>query len=133
MLAQLLTLSALCASLSFAAFLQPRDGTGAYCAKGSSCFPTQAQLAAFNTSIGGRLYSARPISSVCYAKDPSFSPTACANLQANNFNDQFRSDNFGAFEQTQWEDCNSQDQCGNDAASFAAGTCGQVSGGVTIA
>ena len=69
------------------------------CLVGQRCFPSAAELAAFNASIGGRLHAERPIGAVCYAQDKAFNEQACfagiANLTW--FHDQWISDHFPAY------------------------------------
>lgn len=49
----------------------------ARCFPGQKCFPTLAELAAFNTSVDGALFSQRPIGAICYPNDPDFDPIEC--------------------------------------------------------
>lgn len=69
------------------------------CLVGQRCFPSASDLAAFNASIGGRLFAERPIGAVCYAKDEAFNEQACfagiENLTW--FHDQWISDHFPAY------------------------------------
>ncbi|KAK7756331.1 hypothetical protein SLS62_001557 [Diatrype stigma] len=53
------------------------------CFPGDTCWPTQAEWAAFNKTVGGRLIATVPIASACH--HDSFAPydaAACADLQA---------------------------------------------------
>ncbi|KAJ5248565.1 FAD/FMN-containing dehydrogenase, partial [Penicillium chermesinum] len=55
------------------------------CFPGESCWPSTAEWAAFNRTVGGRLIATTPIGSPCHKNNP-FSPydeAACNNLRAN--------------------------------------------------
>lgn len=67
-----------------------------YCAPGESCFPNAAELAAFNQSVGGRLYAERPIGAICYPSDPLYNQAACIEQAKYAFQDQWRSDHFAS-------------------------------------
>ena len=67
------------------------------CLVGQRCFPSASELAAFNTSIGGRLFAERPIGAVCYAKDKDFNEEECYNELPNFFDDLWISDHFPAY------------------------------------
>ncbi|KAF8165978.1 FAD-binding domain-containing protein [Crassisporium funariophilum] len=72
---------------------------------------------ALNTSVSGRLHTGVPFSQPCFsvvaggAKNVP-NPAQCGAVQANNADHLFRSENFGAFELTQWETCQTTgDEC----------------------
>lgn len=65
------------------------------CSTGDRCFPNSSVLAAFNSSIGGKLHSERPIGASCYPSDPLYNATACSEVKSKYGDDQWRSDLFG--------------------------------------
>jgi len=67
------------------------------CLVGQQCFPSASELAAFNASIGGRLFAERPIGAVCYAKDKAFNKQECYAELPNFFDDLWISDRFPAY------------------------------------
>ncbi|KAF9034095.1 hypothetical protein BJ165DRAFT_746484 [Panaeolus papilionaceus] len=72
---------------------------------------------ALNQTLGGRLQLAAPFSKPCFSLGAGGSPltpdpTACDEVQTRNQDHVFRSQNFGAYELTQWEQCQTTtDQC----------------------
>ncbi|KDR84449.1 hypothetical protein GALMADRAFT_133744 [Galerina marginata CBS 339.88] len=70
-----------------------------------------------NHTVGGRLKTGVPFAQSCFSKVQGGksnvpNPAACAEIQAKNEDHLFRSDNFGAYELTQWETCQSTgDEC----------------------
>lgn len=69
----------------------------AKCLAGQGCFPSASELAAFNASIGGRLFTERPIGALCYATDKAFNGQECNTELPNFFDDQWISDHFPAY------------------------------------
>ena len=59
------------------------------CYYGQPCFPTAAELQAFNSTIGGRLVSILPLQAVCYV-GPNVNASACGEVNANYSNDIYR-------------------------------------------
>ena len=59
-----------------------------YCVPGEPCFPSAAELAAFNQSVSGRLFAPPPYGQVCY--QGHFDPAACALLIQNHTDEVFR-------------------------------------------
>ena len=51
------------------------------CYPGESCWPSTAQWAALNSSVGGRLVATVPLGSPCH--DPTYNAAVCKNLQEN--------------------------------------------------
>lgn len=51
------------------------------CYPGESCWPSQAEWAALNSSVGGRLVATVPLGSPCH--DPTYNATVCKSLQEN--------------------------------------------------
>ncbi|KAF7972413.1 hypothetical protein HWV62_17964 [Athelia sp. TMB] len=97
------------------------------CYYGQPCFPTAAELHAFNSTVGGRLVAIRPLQAVCYL-GPNFNATACAEVNTNYANDIYRGDHIAAYEQINFEQCGTSDWCQPAALGIGlAGTCGQGS------
>ncbi|KAI0258817.1 hypothetical protein BC834DRAFT_834569 [Gloeopeniophorella convolvens] len=96
------------------------------CLSGDGCFPSTSKLAAFNHTIGGKLFAERPIGAACYPTDPVYNATTCATITQNYPIDQWRSDQFGDYEQINWETCTPSDACLVPPASNSS-TCGQGS------
>ena len=113
------------------------------CYYGQSCFPSNADLTAFNSTVGGRLVAIRPLQSVCYAGS-ELNLGACADVNINYPNDTYRyvttphnpftvsfikmsrSNHISAYEQINFEDCGS-DSCTNTLGANLSGICGQGS------
>ncbi|KAF2170325.1 hypothetical protein M409DRAFT_35904 [Zasmidium cellare ATCC 36951] len=73
---------------------------------GGHCFPSQEQLKAFNRTVHGRLIAQRPIATACYStSDHQFNQTACHDIRANFFNDEWRASHSSTYQQRNWEDC----------------------------
>ena len=51
------------------------------CYPSESCWPSTAQWAALNSSVGGRLVATVPLGSPCH--DPNYNMTVCKSLQEN--------------------------------------------------
>lgn len=93
-----------------------------YCYAGQRCYPSLKELAAFNSSVSGRLQSNRPISAICYQNDPAFNQAAC-DAQAPNLNStNWRVDHFSTYIYTLSEACGAQ-MCN---ATSSKGTAGQT-------
>ncbi|KAF9554873.1 FAD-binding domain-containing protein [Agrocybe pediades] len=92
---------------------------------------SQADWTTLNATVGGRLQVGVPFSQPCFphaAGGPKVQNEAlCAEIQARNEDHIFRAQHFGAYELTQWEQCQTQkgDECMMDwtnptnAAAFA--------------
>ena len=93
-----------------------------YCYPGQRCYPSLKELASFNSSVGGRLQSDRPIGAVCYRNDPAFNQAACDTLSANSNSTNWRVEHFGSYVYTLSESCGTQ-MCN---ATSAEGTEGQT-------
>ena len=59
------------------------------CYYGHSCFPSSADLMAFNSTVGGRLVAIRPLQSVCYVGS-DLDLGACMDVNINYSNDTYR-------------------------------------------
>lgn len=84
-LAFLLTLTALASGAHAVpfdeAFTEQTDLN--YCWPGQACFPSDAELNAFNRSVNGALHAQRPVNAVCYRKDTLFNQAQCDEVSAN--------------------------------------------------
>ena len=60
-----------------------------YCKPGQSCWPTAANWASLNSSIGGNLVAVQPVASPCH--NPNYDAAACAVVQANLHDSVYRS------------------------------------------
>ncbi|KAJ6468927.1 hypothetical protein C8R45DRAFT_435986 [Mycena sanguinolenta] len=89
--------------MSFAHFLLPSTGLSAALA-----YSTVSQTALHNlfTSVGGRLFSGVPVAYPCFNNGPG-DETECLTVQNQYLNETFRTSNFGAFINIQWETCQS--------------------------
>ncbi|KAF7971845.1 hypothetical protein HWV62_19775, partial [Athelia sp. TMB] len=113
------------------------------CYYGQPCFPTAAELQAFNSTIGGRLVAILPLQAVCYV-GPNFNAAACGEVNANYSNDIYRcapalswdaagaslivrrGDHIAAYEQINFEECGTSDWCQPATLGIGlVGTCGQ--------
>jgi hypothetical protein len=65
-----------------------------YCSPEDSCFPSVAELTAFNRSVSGHLHVERPIGAICFPADPAYNPMACAAQSSSSTDDQWISDHF---------------------------------------
>ena len=69
--------------------ITPSLAAAPFCvASNTTCFPSSAELATFNSSINGRLFAPPPYGQVCY--DGYFDAVACTTLVNNKTNAQFR-------------------------------------------
>ncbi|KAF8887279.1 hypothetical protein CPB84DRAFT_1787041 [Gymnopilus junonius] len=65
-----------------------------------------------NATVGGRLHAGVPLAQPCFSRPTLSNITQCATVQVDYADHVFRSDNFGAYEITQWETCQtSGDDC----------------------
>ncbi|KAI0269395.1 hypothetical protein BC834DRAFT_626099 [Gloeopeniophorella convolvens] len=96
------------------------------CFPGDSCFPSASVISAFNASIGGKLFAERPAAAVCYPTDPAYNASSCSVVTTNYLVDQWRTDQFGDYEQINWETCGNADSCRLPLVSNSS-TCGQGS------
>ncbi|KAF7977680.1 hypothetical protein HWV62_2920 [Athelia sp. TMB] len=96
----------------------------ARCYYGQPCFPSPAELQAFNRTVGGRLVAIQPLQAVCYA-GPAFDAAACGDVNAHYGNDTYRSDHIAAYEQVNFEQCGTSDWCQPAPGIGLNGTCGQ--------
>lgn len=76
---------------------EPEPALESLCLVGQPCFPSASDLAAFNKSIDGQLFSERPIGAVCYAKDPAYNKKQCAAEVPKFFDGWWISDHFPAY------------------------------------
>jgi hypothetical protein len=60
-----------------------------HCEPGQSCWPTVANWASLNSSIGGNLVAVQPVASPCH--NPNYDAVACAVVQANTHDSVYRS------------------------------------------
>ncbi|KAJ7605971.1 hypothetical protein DFH06DRAFT_1384643 [Mycena polygramma] len=80
---------------------------------------TQAALNNLSTAVGGRLYPGFPLAYPCFSGNGS--SIDCLSVENQYSNETFRTDNFGAFINTQWETCQSTgSQCLLDSTSTVA-------------
>ncbi|KAE9409761.1 FAD-binding domain-containing protein [Gymnopus androsaceus JB14] len=74
-----------------------------------STAPTSLDWAILNETLGGRLYTAKPISSPCFPDFDGVSvpqiEASCEIIEDNYLNETFRSSQFGSFMAPQWESC----------------------------
>ncbi|KZP02071.1 FAD-binding domain-containing protein [Athelia psychrophila] len=68
-------------------------------------------LAAFNVSIGGKLYSEVPIGAPCYTTSSSYSQAACDEVTSNYQKAQWRTDSFSSYNAINWETCGIANKC----------------------
>ncbi|KAE9409751.1 FAD-binding domain-containing protein [Gymnopus androsaceus JB14] len=95
-----------------------------------SAAPTSLDWAILNETLGGRLYTAKPISSPCFPDFDGVSvpriEASCKVIEENYLNATFRSSQFGNFMAPQWESCMSaHSQCtldSSDPSDFLAWT-----------
>jgi len=71
--------------------------TDSYCVPGQACWPSAAQWAALNTTVGGRLISVQPPLLSCFP-GPAYDPTQCASRVANFSNSYWRASQPGAMQ-----------------------------------
>ncbi|KAH7103259.1 FAD-binding domain-containing protein [Auriculariales sp. MPI-PUGE-AT-0066] len=76
--------------------------TRTWCTPGSACFPSSAQLTAFNATVGGRLIKTIPYAAVCY-DGPYYNATACESLVSNQTQAGFRHEIPNAMMFNNWE------------------------------
>ncbi|KAF7983609.1 hypothetical protein HWV62_20522 [Athelia sp. TMB] len=95
------------------------------CYYGAPCFPTPAELHAFNRTVGGRLVAVRPLQAVCY-RGPAFDAAACAEVNAHYTDDIYRTDHIAAYELINFEQCGTSDRCQPATLGIGlTGTCAQ--------
>ncbi|KAK0530764.1 hypothetical protein OC842_003824 [Tilletia horrida] len=93
--------------------LRPR-AANAYCTPSQSCWPTAADFATLNSTVGGRLVAVKPLSTPCYAANNTFlnlgAALSCATISANYRDGTFRADQIGAVQLDNYGWCNSNEQ-----------------------
>ncbi|KAH9482115.1 FAD-linked oxidoreductase phmC [Psilocybe cubensis] len=71
-----------------------------------------SEWAFLNATLGGRLMQAIPVAQPCFSQGGGSNQTAFSDLQTHNEDHIFRSNHFGAYENTNWETCQSTgDEC----------------------
>ncbi|KDQ13500.1 hypothetical protein BOTBODRAFT_369409 [Botryobasidium botryosum FD-172 SS1] len=72
-----------------------------HCAAGDSCWPSAISWAELNSTLHGRLVRSLPPAAPCHV--PYYDAEACAAVQANWSQENWRSDQPGAYQDTAWE------------------------------
>ncbi|KAF7373944.1 Cytokinin dehydrogenase 11 [Mycena sanguinolenta] len=88
--------------MTFAHFLLASTGLS------TSAYSNISHAALYNlsTSVGGRLFSGAPVAHPCFRSSPG-DRAECVTVQNQYLNETYRTDNFGAWINTQWETCQS--------------------------
>ncbi|PPR01859.1 hypothetical protein CVT24_001340 [Panaeolus cyanescens] len=73
------------------------------CLPGQPCFPKPPVISAFEKTLSHPLIHPRPLGSVCFPSDASFSPSACNSIKANWNNGAFRASVPQAGQFINWE------------------------------
>ena len=81
-------MASLICSLLLSSFIAKTLAAAPYCVPGQPCFPSAAELTAFNQSISGRLFAPPPYGQVCY--QGYFNSAQCALLIQNHSEAAFR-------------------------------------------
>ncbi|PPQ84751.1 hypothetical protein CVT24_002632, partial [Panaeolus cyanescens] len=84
------------------------------CLPGSPCFPSPPVIKAFEKTLSEPLIHPRPMGSVCFPNDPTFNPTACAEVKSKWHNGAFRTSVPEAAQFINWEtmiNSTAVDQC----------------------
>ncbi|PPQ79352.1 hypothetical protein CVT24_007456 [Panaeolus cyanescens] len=84
------------------------------CLPGSPCFPSPPVIKSFEKTLSEPLIHPRPMGSVCFPNDPTFNPTACAEVKSKWHNGAFRTSVPEAAQFINWEtmiNSTAVDQC----------------------
>ncbi|KAK7612538.1 hypothetical protein IWX49DRAFT_585211 [Phyllosticta citricarpa] len=79
------------------------------CLPGESCWPSNDQWRALNTSLGGQLRITEPMASSCFEGSSNYDAKQCAWVQSRYGDDMARSSVYGAMQNLQWEGCGEQE------------------------
>ncbi|KAF9970056.1 hypothetical protein BGZ73_007349 [Actinomortierella ambigua] len=93
------------------------------CQPHDPCWPTPSTWSSFNATVHGRLIATTPVAQPCYPSSPSYNPATCATVQKGYYYEDWRQQQPGAFQYTNWEV--GQDGQGCLLSQSLTGTCAQ--------
>ncbi|KAK0544411.1 hypothetical protein OC846_000905 [Tilletia horrida] len=89
---------------------RPR-AANSYCTPSQSCWPTAADFASLNQTVGGRLVAVKPLAIPCYPANNSLlnigATLTCVGVSTNYKDGTFRANQVGAVQFDNWGACNS--------------------------
>ena len=71
------------------------------CTAHDACWPSAAEWAKFNSSVGGRLIASRPTAAVCH--DPTYDAALCEQVKSNWTSGDWRANQVGGYSAIVWE------------------------------
>uniref|UniRef100_A0A8H7XZV8 FAD-binding PCMH-type domain-containing protein n=1 Tax=Psilocybe cubensis TaxID=181762 RepID=A0A8H7XZV8_PSICU len=98
--------------LTSALSMSATDVLSTFTARSNAFSIDPSEWAFLNATLGGRLMQAIPVAQPCFSQGGGSNQTAFSDLQTHNEDHIFRSNHFGAYENTNWETCQSTgDEC----------------------